>query len=108
MNKIRKNDEVVVLRGRNAGAKGKVLEVDGKSGRAVVEGVNLVKKHSKRKTRRLEAGIQEKPAPLPLSALSLVSRKDGKAVRVHFELREGSGGQTRKVRVASRTGEVFD
>jgi len=107
MRKIRKNDEVVVLRGKDAGSKGRILEVDDKKNRAIVEGLNMVKKHQKRSAKNLKAGIQDKPAPLPMSALALASKKDGKPVRVHIEERE-TAGKVRKVRVAARTGEVFD
>ncbi len=107
MRKIRKGDEVIVLRGKNADAKGRVLEVDDKKDRAKVEGVNLVKKHKKRSVKNLKPAIEEIPSPIPLSALALVSKKDGKAVRVRFETRE-SHGKLNKVRVATRTGEVFD
>lgn len=107
MRKIRKNDEVVILRGKDAGSKGRILEVDDKTDRAIVEGLNLVKKHQKRSAKNLKAGIIEKPAPVPMSALALASKKDGKPVRVHIEERE-MNGKTRKVRVAVRTGEVFD
>ncbi len=105
MKKIRKGDEVVVLRGKDAGQKGKVLAVGGD--RATVENLNVVKRHTKRSVRNLKAGINEVPAPLPVGALALVSKKDGKPVRVRFETRETSG-KVRKVRVATRTGEVFD
>jgi large subunit ribosomal protein L24 len=107
MRKIRKGDEVIVLRGKDRGQKGKVLAVDDKSGRATVENLNMVKKHRKRSVGNLKAGINDIPAPLPLAAIAIVSKKDGKAVRVHFETRE-SEGKVRKVRVASRTGEVLD
>jgi large subunit ribosomal protein L24 len=107
MRKIRKGDEVVVLRGRSAGQKGRVLDVDDEKERAKVEGVNLVKKHRKRSVKNLKATIEDVPAGLPLSSLALVSKKDGKPVRVHFESRE-SQGKVRKVRVATRTGEVFE
>jgi large subunit ribosomal protein L24 len=109
MRKIRKNDEVMVLRGKVGlrGQKGKVLEIDDEKQRAKVEGLNLVKKHKKRTARNLKASIEDVPAPIPLSALALVSKKDGKPVRVHFETRTAQG-KTRKVRVASRTGEVFE
>lgn len=107
MRKIRKGDEVIVLRGRSAGQKGRVLEVDTKKGRAKVDGVNLVKKHRKPTRKNLKAGIEDVPAGIPLSSLALVSKKDGKPVRVRFETREVQG-KLRKVRVATRTGEVFD
>jgi large subunit ribosomal protein L24 len=107
MLKIRKNDEVVVMRGKDAGSKGRILEVDVKTKRAIVEGLNLVKKHQKRSAKNLKAGITEKAALIPMCALALASKKDGKPVRVHIEVRE-SDGKTRKVRVAARTGEVFD
>ena len=107
MRKIRKGDEVMILRGGDRGRTGKVLEVDDVKGRAKVEGLNMVKKHRKRTAKRLKAGIEDMPAPIPLCALSLVSKKDGKPVRVHFQVTE-SGGKMRKVRVASRTGETFD
>ena len=107
MRKIRKGDEVVVLRGRSSGQKGKVLDVDDEKMRAKIEGVNLVKKRRKRSMKNLRGGSEDVPAGVPLSAVALVSKKDGKAVRVHFEERE-SGGKVRKVRVSARTGEVFE
>lgn len=107
MRKIRKGDEVMILRGSERGSKGKVLVVDLKTDKATVEGMNLRKKHRRRSARHLKAGIEELPAPIPMSALALVSKKDGKAVRVRIETRE-TGGKVRKVRVAARTGEVFD
>ncbi|HOA13016.1 MAG TPA: 50S ribosomal protein L24 [Myxococcota bacterium] len=107
MRKIRKGDQVQVLRGKDAGRKGKVLEIIGETDKAVVENVNMVKKHTKKTQKNLTGGIVEKAAPLPLSALAVLSKKDGKPVRVHFETRETAGKAT-KVRVASRTGEVLD
>ena len=107
MRKIRKGDEVIVLRGDDRGRTGKVMELDTKSNRVKVEGLNLVKKHRKRSAKNLKATIEDVPAPLPIAAVSLVSKKDGKPVRVRVETRE-SAGRVRKVRVAARTKEVFD
>jgi large subunit ribosomal protein L24 len=107
MRKIRKGDQVQVLRGKDAGRKGKVLEVRADDDKAIVENVNMVKKHSKKTQKNLTGGIVEKPAPIPMCALAVLSKKDGKPVRVHFETRE-TAGKTTKVRVASRTGEVLD
>jgi large subunit ribosomal protein L24 len=108
MQKIRRGDMVVVLRGKDRGKKGRVLEVDPKTGRAKVEGLNLVKKHRRRTSKNPRPTIDSIPAPIPLSALALVSRKDGKKTRVRIEERKDEQGRVRKVRVSVRTGEVFD
>jgi len=107
MRKIRKGDEVIVLRGDDRGRTGKVMDLDTKSNRVKVEGLNLVKKHRKRSAKNLKATIEDVPAPLPVAAVALVSKKDGKAVRVRIETRE-TAGKVRKVRLAVRTQEVFD
>jgi len=107
MRKIRKGDVVMALRGNDKGETGKVLDIDTKNQKALVEGLNLKKKHIKRTAKNLKAGIDDIPAPLPMCSLSLVSKKDGKPVRVRFEVKK-SGNKSRKVRVAVRTGEVFD
>lgn len=101
--KIRKDDEVIVLTGRDKGKKGKVLSVNPAEGRATVQGINLVKRHTK-PTQTSQGGIIEKEAPIQLSNLSLLDPKDGKATRVGFKVQEDG----RKVRVAKRSGEVID
>ena len=100
--KIKKGDSVVVLTGRDKGRSGEVLRVIPKEERAVVQGVNLVKRHQ-RQTQTQEAGIISKEATIHLSNLSLVA-KDGKPTRVGFKILEDG----RKVRFAKRTGDVID
>lgn len=100
--KIRKDDEVVVLTGRDKGKKGKVMSVNPTEGRAIVQGINLVKRHTK-PTQTSQGGIIEKEAPINISNLSLLDPKDGKATRVGFKIEDG-----KKVRVAKRSGEVID
>jgi large subunit ribosomal protein L24 len=100
MQKIRKGDRVIVLRGRDKGKKGEVFQVMPKEGRALVRGVNLVRRHQ-RQTAQQEGGIVSKEAPIHLSNLALQDPKDGKPTRVGFAvLNDG-----RKVRVAKRSGE---
>ena len=100
MQKIRKGDRVVVLSGRDKGKKGEVFQVMPKEGRALVRGVNLVRRHQ-RQTPQQEGGIISKEAPIHLSNLALEDPKDGKPTRVGFTtLSDG-----RKVRVAKRSGE---
>jgi large subunit ribosomal protein L24 len=102
MQKIRKGDEVVVLTGKDKGRKGSVLQVLPKDNRAVVSGVNVVKRHQ-RQTQNSEGGIISKEAPIDLSNLALLDPKDSKPTRVGFRM-EGD----RKVRFSKRSGEVID
>ena len=102
MQKIRKGDEVVVLTGKDKGRKGPVLQVLPKDNRAVVSGVNVVKRHQ-RQTPNAEGGIISKEAPIDLSNLALLDPKDSKPTRVGFRM-EGD----RKVRFSKRSGEVID
>jgi large subunit ribosomal protein L24 len=101
MNKIKKGDNVVVLAGKDKGRTGEVLQVLPKEDRALVRGINMVKRHQ-RQSQTQEAGIINKEATIHLSNIAIVA-KDGKATRVGFSVVEG-----KKVRVAKRTGDVID
>lgn len=101
--KIKKGDTVVVLTGRDRGKSGEVVQVMPKEDRALVRGVNLVKRHQ-RQTQTAQGGIISKEAPLQLSNIAVADPKDGKATRVGFKILEDG----RKVRVAKRSGEVID
>ena len=101
MQKIRKGDNVVVLTGKDKGRTGEGLQVLPKEDRAVVRGVNMVKRHQ-RQTQTQEAGIINKEASIHLSNIAVVA-KDGKPTRVGFQVVDG-----KKVRVAKRTGDVID
>ena len=101
--KIKKGDKVVVLTGRDKGKTGEVVQVMPTEERALVRGVNLVKRHQ-RQTGTQEGGIITKEAPLHLSNLAYVDPKDGKPTRVGFKVLEDG----RKVRFAKRSGEQID
>ncbi len=101
--KIKKGDKVVVLAGRDKGRSGEVLEVMPKDHRAIVRGVNLVKRHQRQSVKQ-EGGIISKEAAIHLSNLALADPKDGKASRVGFKILNDG----RKVRVAKRSGELID
>ena len=100
--KIRKGDKVVVLNGRDKGRTGEVFEVRPTDNKALVRGVNLVKRHQKQ-TQNQEGGIISKEAPIHLSNIAIVGR-DGKPTRVGFKIQADGG----KVRVAKRTGAEID
>ena len=101
--KIKKGDKVVVLTGRDKGRTGEVFQVMPKEERALVRGVNLVKRHQ-RQTMNQEGGIIQKEAPIHLSNLAFADPKDGKPTRVGFKILDDG----RKVRVAKRSGELID
>jgi len=104
--KIRKGDKVVVLTGRDKGRSGEVVEVHTAEGRALVRGVNTVKRHQKQ-TPQQEGGIITKEAPVHLSNLALADPKDGKPTRIGFKF-VGEGDARRKVRFSKRTGAEID
>ncbi len=99
--KIKKGDTVRVIAGADKGNEGKVLSVDVKNHRVMVEGVHMVKKHQKPSMANQNGGIIEQEAPIDISNVMLLS--DGKVSRVGFSV-EGD----KKVRVAKATGKTID
>jgi large subunit ribosomal protein L24 len=103
MSNIRKGDKVIVISGSDKGKQGSVLKVFPKENRALVQGVNVVKRHQ-RQTQSQQAGIVTKESPIHLSNIALTDPKTGKATRVGSKtLSDG-----RRVRVAKKSGEVID
>lgn len=101
--RIRKNDMVQVMAGKDKGKTGEVLRVFPKKNRATVRGLNMVKRHLKPNQQRQQGGIVEKEAPLHLSNVMPLDPEDGRPTRVGFRIAEG-----KKVRVSRRTGKVLD
>ena len=101
--KIRKGDRVMVTTGRDKGKTGEVLKILTKNGRALVQGVNMVKRHT-RPTQASAGGIIEKEATIHISNLTHIDPKDDKPTRIGYRTLEGD----RKVRFAKRSGEVID
>ena len=100
---IKKDDDVIVIAGRDKGKKGEVLKVFPKEDRALVRGVNVVKRHQ-RQTQKEQGGIVSKEAPIHLSNIAHVDPKSGTATRIGFKtMADGS-----KVRFAKKSGEVID
>ena len=101
--KIRKGDKVVVLSGRDKGRSGEVIEVRPGESRALVRGINMVKRHQKQ-TAQQEGGIISKEAPVHLSNVALADPKDGKPTRIGFKVMPDGT----RVRVAKRSGVEID
>ena len=104
--KIKKGDKVVVLTGRDKGRTGEVVEMHPKDERALVRGINMVKRHQKQ-TAQQEGGIISKELSIHLSNIAIADPKDGKPTRVGFKF-VGEGENRKRVRVAKRSGEVID
>lgn len=101
--RIKKNDSVMIIAGKERGKIGKVIRVQPQQGRAVVERLNMVKRHVKPRGPQDSGGILEKEASIHLSNLMLVDPQDGRPTRVGFRVVDG-----RKMRVSRRTGNVLD
>lgn len=104
--KLRKNDLVKVIAGRDKGKSGRILEIDRETGRLVVEGVMLVKRHTKANpSKQIKGGIAEKEASIHVSNVMILTG-EGKPSRIGIRL-EGEASAVKRVRVAKKTGEVL-
>ena len=102
---IRKNDNVIVTTGRDSGKRGRVLKVLPTKNRVIVEGVNIIKRHTRPNPQRnIKGGIAEREAAIHVSNVMIVSPDDDKRTRIGSKLLEGG----ERVRTSRRTGEVLD
>ncbi|MGD1832257.1 MAG: 50S ribosomal protein L24 [Sphaerochaetaceae bacterium] len=100
--KLKKNDNVKVLAGKDKGKTGRILKIDQVNQRVVVQGVNMVKKTMKKRSQQDQGGIKEIEAPIHVSNVALLL-KNGETSRIGFKLEENGD----KVRFAKKTGEVI-
>ncbi|MCW5521058.1 50S ribosomal protein L24 [Aureitalea sp. L0-47] len=100
--KIKSGDNVVVIAGEHKGSEGRVLRVFREKNKAIVEGVNTVKKHEKPSAANPQGGITEKEAPIHISNLSLIDPKSGEPTRVGYRMEDG-----KKVRFAKKSNQVL-
>ena len=101
--RIRKGDRVIVLSGKDKGKSGIVMEVRPREERVLVEGLNIMKRHTKPRQPNEPGGVIERPAPIHMSNVALIDPKDGRATRIRLEESDGL-----MVRVSSRSGERLD
>ncbi|MXO90635.1 50S ribosomal protein L24 [Pontixanthobacter aquaemixtae] len=101
--KIKKGDSVVVLSGKDKGRTGTVRQVMPKTGKLIVEGMNIAARHRKPSQANPQGGIDRFEAPMHMSKVAVADPKDGKPTRVRFEEKDG-----KKVRVAVKSGETID
>jgi large subunit ribosomal protein L24 len=104
--RIKTDDEVIVIGGKDRGKKGKVLRVDPKKEKVYVEGLNIVKRHQRPQQTaggQTAGGVIEREGPIHISNVMLVDPKDGKRTRVRIEVVDG-----KRLRVAKRSGQRLD
>ena len=105
--KLRKEDQVKVIAGRDKGKTGRVLSVDRKRGQVVVEGVSMIKRHTRpNPSKQIKGGIAEKESAISISNVMLLT-SGGVPSRVGYRV-EGSGASRRLVRVAKKSGETME
>lgn len=100
--KIKSGDKVIVIAGEHKGEQGVVLKVDREKNKAIVEGINLISKHTKPSAKNPQGGIIKKEAPIHISNLSLIDPKTKEATRVGYEVRDG-----KKVRFSKKSKQVI-
>jgi large subunit ribosomal protein L24 len=105
--KIKKDDTVKVIAGRDKGKTGRVLHVDRMLGKILIEGVSMIKRHTRPNPgKQIKGGIAERESPIAISNVMMVT-SGGVATRVGFRM-EGTGTVTRRVRIAKKGGEILD
>jgi large subunit ribosomal protein L24 len=105
--KIRRDDSVKVIAGRDKGKIGRVLDVDRVRGRVLIEGVGMVKRHTRpNPQRQIQGGIAERESTIAISNVMLLT-SGGVPTRVGYRI-EGTGASTRRVRYARKSGEIMD
>ena len=103
MFKIKKNDRIKVLTGKDSGKTGKVLRIDPSKGRLYIEGINIIKRHTRKKSQNQPGGIISKEGPVNISNVVVVCPNCSKTTRISFELKDSGD----KVRVCKKCGGQF-
>ena len=105
--KIRKEDTVKIIAGKDKGKTGRVLQVDRERGKLLIEGVGMVKRHTRpNPQRQIKGGIAERESPIAISNVMLLT-SGGVPTRVGYRI-EGTGASSRRVRYARKGGEILD
>ena len=105
--RLKKDDTVKVIAGRDKGKTGRVLHVDRETGKVLVEGVSMVKRHTRpNPSRQIKGGIAERESPIAISNLMIMT-SGGVATRIGYRM-ETTGTSVRRVRIAKKGGEILD
>ena len=107
MTKLRKNDKVKVISGNNRGKEGKILKIYRSADKVIVEGVNIIKRHTKPNQKNPQGGITQKEAPIQVSNVMLIDPKAGEPTRLGVQVIEEGNGKKKRMRYGKKSGEII-
>jgi large subunit ribosomal protein L24 len=105
--KLRKNDRVKVISGNNKGKEGKILKIYPADSRVIIEGVNIIKRHTKPTQKNPQGGITQKEAPIQVSNVMLIDPKAGEPTRLGMQIIEDDKGKKKRMRFGRKSGEII-
>ena len=105
--RLKKNDKVKVLSGNNKGKEGKILKIFRETNRVIVEGVNIIKRHTRASQKNPQGGITQKEAPVHVSNVMLIDPKAGEPTRLGVKVIEEVGGKKKRMRYGKKSGEII-
>jgi large subunit ribosomal protein L24 len=107
LTRLRKNDKVKVISGNNKGKEGKILKIYPAKDRVIVEGVNIIKRHTRPNQKNPQGGITQKEAPIHVSNVMLVDPKAGEPTRLGVRVIEEESGKKKRMRYGVKSGEII-
>ncbi len=107
MTKLRKNDKVKVISGNNRGKEGKILKIYRSADKIIVEGVNIIKRHTKPSQKNPQGGITQKEAPIQVSNVMLIDPKAGEPTRLGMKIIDEGSGNKKRMRYGKKSGEII-
>ena len=107
MTKLRKNDKVKIIAGNNKGKEGKILKIYRSSNKVIVEGVNIIKRHTRPNQKNPQGGITQKEAPIQVSNVMLIDPKAGEPTRLGVQVIEEGEGKKKRMRYGKKSGEII-
>lgn len=107
MSLLKKNDKVKIIAGNHKGKEGKILKIYRDKNRVIVEGVNIIKKHTRPSQKNPQGGISQKEAPINLSNVMMIDPKAGEPSRLGMQVIEDENGKKKRMRVGKKSGEII-
>jgi large subunit ribosomal protein L24 len=107
MLKLKKNDKVKVISGNHKGKEGKILKIFRDKNSVIVEGVNIIKRHTRPNQKNPQGGISQKEAPINLSNIMLIDAKANEPTRIGMQIIEGEDGKKKRMRYGKKSGEII-